>query len=271
MKTIHLLTATALALAALTSARGQVSVTAPGDLILAFRTNDNAIQNDLEVDLGQYSQFTGLAPGTELNLNLNGTYYGSTGGLSASDISTVFGSNWNTLTDLVWSVAGQNGSGQSTTDLYVTFTPADGATVNQASGSTQNTAGARLRTELGGLSGATSLTSPQAGEIPVSLTSQNNYSGAIRGTGVTKDYGYFSKSTEALVTSAGSSSLDLFAEIHGGSGAGTDLGTFSLDSAGDLSFTAAAVPEPSTYATALLGGATLLLVRRRQKKLTVST
>ena len=87
MKTIHLLTAIALTLVALTTARGQTVSGSAGDLILAFRTNDNAIQENLEVDLGQYSQFTDLAPGTVLNLNLNGTYYGSAGGLSAFDTS----------------------------------------------------------------------------------------------------------------------------------------------------------------------------------------
>jgi hypothetical protein len=271
MKSIHLLTVAALALAALTTARGQTVSGSAGDLILGFRTNDGAVTNDLEVDLGQYSQFTSLAPGTVLNLNLNGTYYGSAGGLSASDISTVFGPSWNTLTDLVWSVAGDNGSGAST-DLYATFTAVDGATVSQKSGSTQNSPGVRLRAELGGLEGQTSLSSSEAAEIPVSLSSNGNYSGAIRGNGtVNKDYAYFTPSTEAFVSSTGTSSLDLFAEIHGGTGAGTDLGTFALDSAGDLSFTAAAVPEPSTYAAMLLGGATLLSVRRRQKKLTVST
>jgi PEP-CTERM motif len=263
----HLLMAGLALAAALTVPQAHATVSAnPGDLILAFRTNDGAVQDDLEVDLGPFSQFTGLAAGTVLNLNLNGTYYGTTRGLSAADLQTVF-PGWNTLTDLVWSVAGQTGAGASSKDLYATFTPADGATVSQKAGSVQNTAAARLSTLQGGLDGFDSLASPQAAEVPVSLTSNGNYSGAIRGTGATtKDYAYFTPSTEALVNDSGDSTLDLFQEIHGGSGAGTDLGTFDLNNSGTFTFTAAsAVPEPSTYAAVLMGGAVLLLAGRRRK------
>lgn len=267
MKNILLLTAGLLAVSGLASAYAQNTVsTQSGDLILAFRTNDNAIQEDLEVDLGPYSDFTNLAAGTILNLNLNGSYYGADGGLATADLSTVFGSNWDTLTDLVWSVAGQNDpTGANSTDLYVTFSPTAGLTVNQASGSSQRTAGARLVNVQGGLDGVLSLSSSEAGELASSASSQTNYSGAIRGNGtVNKDYGYFSPSTETLYTDSGSSSLDLFSLIHGQSGPGTDLGTFTLTSAGSFSFEAAPVPEPSTYAAIVLGGATLLLVRRRR-------
>jgi hypothetical protein len=268
MKNILLLAAALLAVAGLAPAHAQNTVsTSSGDLILAFRTNDNAIQEDLEVDLGPYSDFTNLAAGTVLNLNLNGSFYGVNGGLAAADLGTVFGNNWDTLTDLVWSVAGQNDpTGAASTDLYVTFTPADGATVSQKSGSTQRTAGARLVNIQEGLSGVLSLSSTEAGELASNAASQANYSGAIRGNGtVNKDYGYFTPSTEALYSDSSSSSLDLFSLIHGGTGAGSDLGTFTLDSAGDFSFTAAgAVPEPSTYAALALGGAALLLVRRRR-------
>jgi len=267
MKNILLLTAGLLAVSGLASAYAQNTVsTQSGDLILAFRTNDNAIQEDLEVDLGPYSNFTNLAAGTILDLNLNGSYYGADGGLATGDLSTVFGSNWDTLTDLVWSVAGQNDpTGANSTDLYVTFTPANGELVNQNTGSGQHTAGARLLNVQGGLDGALSLSSSEAGEIASNSASEFNYSGAIRGAGTSnKDYGYFTPSTETLYTDSGSSSLDLFALIHGQSGPGTDLGTFTLTNAGSLSFEAAPVPEPSTYAAIVLGGATLLLVRRRR-------
>jgi len=267
MKNIRLLTASLLALAGIIPASASASVVAnSGDLILGFRTNDNAIAEDLEVDLGNFSNFTNLAPGTVLNLNLNGSYYGSAGGLSASDLSTTFGTSWDTLTDIVWSVAGQNNpSGATSVDLYATFTPANGANVNQAIGTTQNNPASRLRTELGALNGQASLASPEAAEIASLSSSQSNYSGAIRGTGATtKDYGYFIPTTEALYSSSSSSSLDLFQLSHTGPGTpGTDLGTFTLDSAGDLTFSTP-VPEPSTYAAVALGGAMLFFARRRR-------
>jgi len=65
-------------------------------------------------------------------------------------------------------------------------------------------------------------------------------------------------------------SLDIEKLPAGASTAATDIGSFSLDSAGDLTFTTAAVPEPSTYAAIIGGAALLLLVGRRRRALNPS-
>ena len=251
-----------------------------GDLILGFRDTSGTNANDLEVDLGQASQFATWAsssPGVTFNLNLGGAVYGSNRGLSAADLRYVFGSgtsnsSWNTLSTLVWSVAGKTGA-TSTTTLFATFPT--GTVVNRASGTTQNTPGGRLSTLLSSLEGQPSLSgtnsggSPEAAEIAADPTSNTNYTGAIRGNATAnKDYGYFTPSTETNVVSTGFASLDLyeFAPSSTSGVPGTDLGTFNLGSDGTFTFTAEAVPEPSTYAALVLGAGVLLFAGRHPSR-----
>jgi hypothetical protein len=62
-------------------------------------------------------------------------------------------------------------------------------------------------------------------------------------------------------------SFDEINQTASGSAPSTDLGFFSLDSAGDLSFTTAAVPEPSTYAAIGAGAVILAALRRRRRSI----
>ena len=92
-----------LASIALTSWDAKAAPTpAIGDLILGFRVTDNTGAGatlNLEVDLGNMSQFTSLAAGQ--TLTLNATTPGSAG-LSLADLVGTYGATWNTRTDLVW-------------------------------------------------------------------------------------------------------------------------------------------------------------------------
>lgn len=268
-------TALAVALAAtgllLSAAPSRAAVVATaGDLILAFRTSDNSVASDLEVDLnstigGSATDFEAFAtnnPGGVLNLNLNGTYYGANGGLSALDLKAVFGDNWATLPNLVWSVAGQTGAASNQT-LYVT-SPSG---FNRASGATQSGPGNKLQVIRQSLSGQASLTSPQAANVAVNLGSQNNYSGAIRGTGFTKDYNYFSATTEAAYPATASVSLPFYKSAPG-TGPAQLLGNFTLETDGTFFFTAAPVPEPSSTALFAISGLVVTAsVRRRRARL----
>jgi hypothetical protein len=90
-----------------------VPTPAIGDLILGFRVTDASgmgnTQN-LEVDLGNVSNFTSLAAGTTVTLNATtptSTGLSSTG--PTNDLSSIYGANWNTRTDLVWGVAAASG------------------------------------------------------------------------------------------------------------------------------------------------------------------
>jgi hypothetical protein len=79
-----------------------------GDLILGFRVTDNTgtgATSNLEVDFGNMSQFTSLAPGTTLTLSTPTTGTG----LSLADLTSTYGANWNTRTDLAWGLIAATG------------------------------------------------------------------------------------------------------------------------------------------------------------------
>jgi hypothetical protein len=263
MKTKKLAVTAALVLAGVafigSTAKAQVSAST-GDLILAFRTTDNSVPYNLEVDLGQASQFVGLPGGTVLDLSLGGSYFGSTGGLAAADLATVFssGSNWNQNSNLVWSVAGTNGPAGNDT-LWATFAS---TAQNDASKSTQATPASKLSTEETTISGQTSLTSPQAAEI--ASGANGSYTTEITYGGTAKNYNYFysNNSTETSVVSSGDATLNLY-QLTAGSGPAVEIGTFDLGSSGSLTFTS--VPEPSTYAMAL-GGLGMLIGAQRLRR-----
>lgn len=80
-----------------------------GDLILGFRVTDNTGQGNtqnLEVDLGNMTRFTSLAPGQ--TITLDATTPGSAD-LSLADLTSIYGANWNTRTDLVWGAMAATG------------------------------------------------------------------------------------------------------------------------------------------------------------------
>jgi hypothetical protein len=77
-----------------------------GDLILGFRVTDNTgtgATKNLELDLGNMSQFTSLAPGTTLNLSSGTT------GFNVLDLTTAFGANPLARTDLAWGAMAATG------------------------------------------------------------------------------------------------------------------------------------------------------------------
>ena len=73
---------------------------AMNDLILGFRASANPGQTlNLEVDLGNMSQFYNAAPGSIITLS----------GLSVQDLSATYGATWGTRTDLFWGAVATTG------------------------------------------------------------------------------------------------------------------------------------------------------------------
>ncbi len=77
------------------------------DLILGFRAGGDPGQTlNLEVDLGNVSQFYYAAPGSTIPLTA----------LSVQDLSNVYGASWSTRTDLVWGAVATTGRYNGTSD-----------------------------------------------------------------------------------------------------------------------------------------------------------
>jgi len=276
MKTKYLMAALlALAGGGLT-ATAQTVTSGLNDLVLGFyATGGTGATTDLEVDLGNVSQFYGVG-GTLTLSSLN------------TDLSSTYGSSWNTRTDLFWGVVGTTGSANGTTINSNTIAAKTiwGGSLNLGSGSTpwnksstftqQTTANAVATLysgASGSLNGATALSDNTAGALisnalAGSWTKQEGSSNTLAFGSTFNPRSSFDITTN--IAAGSFAAADLY-EVQPGTGAGTELGTFALSSGGNLTYGAslgaATVPEPSTYAAIL--GATMLgfvsLYRRSQR------
>jgi hypothetical protein len=201
-----------------------------------------------------------------------------------TDLSSVFGSNWFSRSDLYWGVVGVRSSSSSgsvvngdpvrtnyvslaeTTFGIQTTAPTISLSTSRANVATDIVA---IQTGVGGFSTSTA-------------TANSNNLGAIIATSNSNS---FDELSSKLSTDGG---LDIFGNFgNGASGAALDLyrilntntgasptgtvgvgsyeGTFTIDNSGNVSF--AAVPEPSTWAMMGVGAAFLgMQVVRRSKK-----
>ena len=259
--------ASALLLSALgTTSQGAVS-SQIGDLILAFREKDNSVAFNLEVDLGPVINLLSLPAGTVVNLNLGGAFFGTTRGLSAQDLRNVYGEGgtdntaWNGDPTLAFNLFATPGAAGGNT-LFLSA-PTGSILPRSSSGGQQGTAG-RINTVSGTLNGSTALISPQSASLDSTLGGSYSfqYKGGNPGT-LTKDWNQFTVVTETNVTSAGAAITSLY-RLDAGSGAGQEIGQFSLASDGTLTYLSV-VPEPVTNGLLTLGAAILLGGRWRRE------
>ncbi len=196
-----------------------------------------------------------------------------------------FGSEWyNNSTvqgdNVQWGVFGaisaaSNNTGLATNTLFETIAeqtpgqlssaPGEGSVENQQP---QETAFNSLATTLGN---ATSTANSSYGAF-ISNSSATSWTGENASSAAFNGPVGIEQPTSGTYIGPTNSELDLWELIPtgdaGSNGNGTLLGSFTLDSSGDLDFTsAAAVPEPSTYAAIGLGAVFLLMFRRPRKNL----
>ncbi|MBA3960997.1 MAG: PEP-CTERM sorting domain-containing protein [Chthoniobacterales bacterium] len=251
----------------LQSAHAQTPVVyTDGDLFMGFRSTTST--NDYLWDIGQFSLFNNDPVGFHLalgNINL--------------DLTTVFGSGWQTNNNVQWGAAGTHdfdASGNLIANLYATkVEPTIGTRAlawTRQSTSAQIGSSSQIETlAFGGFFGNLS-TANNPTAIIQSTTGVSWASFQPGGTNTTG--GSFSTwvptiegpTTPGVGTGIPGTRLDLFEILPDNSGtnpASKYIGTFSIDAAGNVSYDVfAAVPEPSTYAS-LIAGAGLLLVMLR--------
>lgn len=258
-------------------ATGDVTYT-PGDVLLGFEKP--GATNNYVVDLGPATEFVTLSesPGTtNLNTLLS---LGNIGADLAS--SSGFGSNWATTeafgSNVQWGVFDAIGDfgalGFQGDTLFLTKaepTPGTRSTapLDETSSTQTNQEGpfSSLATGVnGGFNGQlATANSSVAAFIPASDAnswSSNNpsYNAFTIGYGIEQ-----TNSASNAYIGPTNSVLDLYELVptdEGGATHATDLGSLSLNSAGTLDFTSAAVPEPSTYTAIGLGAIFLLLFRK---------
>jgi hypothetical protein len=252
-----------LALVAPSAGASTITVT-NGDLLLGVEaTSGTGSAYDYEVDLGQFTTFTAVAPGGSLDLSslvLNSDITG-TGG------SGGFGSNTNDIFSVVGSTGDGTGTGQviGTALSGTTFYTSTTLYTAQTSSSTSQTR-ADINSVGALLNGSTATTTNgKATFINISANAQS-YTTEEN----TSSSQFFSLPlTGTALVNGGTLSLyenNANAALGHTNDAGTLtlLGTFSFANGNDFKFTAA-VPEPSTDALMALGGLLLLavLVKRR--------
>jgi len=265
---------TALAFTAIlgtSSARAQNA----GDLLIGFEEQGNgASSNVYEVDLGSASQFLSPSAPTQ------------TFDLSTGDLSNYFGSSWASSTLLQYGVIGGT---QTTGNLVLgsntlaantlftswnTFALAPTEKTSNTQKTSQNDINA-LYNDFGNTANPTTGSTVSLPAVITDATDPDGFAAENKtnanfnfGAGFsTSDLDYNSDGSTAAVPAA---TLDLYEVTPTNASTGakpTDLlGTFSLGSNGNLTFTAAAAPEPSSWALIGIGALALFWNLRRRNQ-----
>ena len=205
------------------------------DLLVGFTTKSG---NDVIVDLGSAASVLAGTAGS-----------GSDTWSLGSSLLTSGGGQYASLGSVYWGVIGDNKTAQ--TPQRAVFTTVFG-------GNVVNGSGAWSPIDTAAKSIYTGFTTAGAGQVAlVDTTLDNSWNQQTISGSIASQYinVYGNPNTQGVTT------LDLYQFLNDGS-AGTLAGTFSLASDGVLSF--APVPEPSTYALALLGGVGMLVLSSRK-------
>jgi len=238
---------------------------AEDDVLLGFyATGGQGSSQSYVVNLGQASIYR----------DYTGSFFDLSVGNIGADLTAVYGSDWNTRSDVFWGVFAANyntvvGSdpantlyaGKPRSDIAI---PADA--YNRGSASTQSGPASRIHS-LGGLfsSGQTSATA-NSSVATIQDSSLNNDFAQFQDAVLSTSFSYFNGALGNFGSGASGTALDFFRMPTGSSGLlGTQEGTFTISNAGVVRFTAAAVPEPSILLLGMIAAGALgvIGVRRR--------
>jgi len=229
----------------------------PLDLLLGFYDFSGTVTNDYLVDLGPIANF---------NFNQNFVILSSTSKMG-TDLTAIFptvsGTTWFTSGHIYFGLAAAT---TANFQVYATDPLGNDPWTREAVQSQPEGAVFNMGNQGYSLATQTIEQDPRGLEQADSATdSWDDLAGTFNGTGGLNGF-YNGANGDQYISDVVTNDLP-FDQINQGSGPSTDLGFFSLDSAGDLSFTSAAVPEPSTYAAIGVGAVILLTFRRRRRRI----
>lgn len=266
MKIPITLKAAALALAGIalgTSLSRGALVYNQGDIILAFRVANGTSPSYL-VNLGSVTQFTNAVPGSTLSFGSISTI--------GQDLVDTYGSSWYDLSTLSWGLFGQDenanltlyASRARTGDLSTAPALWNALTITNRNTTDTNVSAVTVSFINSGQTTASTNTSNAGFQ---SFTTNGSYYYAVT-TGAT-DFGSVSQWSSIEASNASgidSTALDLIKVGATGAGAfpSSDLGKFTIDDSGVITFTAT-VPEPSTYALLATSGVVFMVFLRRRR------
>jgi MYXO-CTERM domain-containing protein len=253
LKKIILSTAFVVAGTALFQTAAKAQSATAGDLILGFQTTGTGSATNLETDLGAYTGFEGLAPGTVINLT-TGSNTAGYGAFSLSDLTATYGA---TPASLFFGAAADNQVLNNDVVLTDASTPTEHVNQSTAFNNITNMPNAFDNGTQGAVGSTDSL-------VAAPFTTGN---GTYEGTAlVAGTYNNGFSNTQAQFSSSGTETLNVYdIPESDDSHAITDLGYLTLTSAGTLTFTAAPEPSTSTYALFGLGALAMVLAIRRRR------
>jgi len=227
-----------------------------GDLFLAFRaTGSTGATQDYVVDIGQYSQFTTTTNTFALSL-----------GDIGQDLEDKYGSGWFSRSDLFWSITGTpyDGVTVTTPTLYVSRARTDVNTPATAWLGRSNSAQVSTASSFQALAGAFASVGTATGNSSVAtfqnVGDSNSYASFTKPT-LTTDFNVWN-----TIQGTSSAVQDLFQVNPVFNQAAVRQGSFQFDSDGNLYFTGASVPEPSTVALVGVASAVALYMTRRRRQ-----
>lgn len=264
MKFLNLTLALGLAVVGLAVAPVRAALTYnPGDLLLGFYAQSGqGASESVVVNLGPASQFRDFT-GTSFDLTSVGSI--------KMDLVATYGADWSTRSDLKWGVFGTTYDATVGSDpAYTLYATKPEGTIgvvanayNRGSQATQSQPSTRIKDVADLFAGGTAGNNPRA---TVQSSSMPNDFGEFQTNNGNLSFGYFNVAMGNFGNGPAGTALDLFRMQTGSSSSkGTYEGTFTIDDAGMIHFTA--VPEPSVFALLSFAAAGIFLGRilvRRQ-------
>ncbi len=214
-----------------------VPAPAEGDLFVGFRATDGTgSATSYLVKLGSDTLFRNTTAGTTITLSL---------GNLGSDLIATYGADWNTRSDVQWGIFGsRNGTVATVYASKARTTPSVAATDWPVLSNQQRASALSAISSVvfytNGYSGATATANSSVGTLQTNSNNASSYNYQVGSSGTT-DFGSLSQwsSIEGNFGSgASNAALDLFRFANATTV--SRLGVFTINSSGQISFTAAA-------------------------------